>query len=132
MRKSVLFLIGCCTLICLIAAKGVQAEATKYVEVTSSFAKVYRYLDPKSEVLKLAKKGEFYELVYEGTAWYQIKIKESVGWLEHRAGQVTDAPRFMFFSVSFWTLAMFIILLLGTLGGVAYMIYRQKNAETET
>jgi hypothetical protein len=125
MRKSLLF-VGCCALICLFAAKAVFAEATKYVEVTTPFAKVYRYLDPKSEVLKLVKKGESYELVYEGTAWFQIKIKESVGWLDHREGKVIDAPRLL---VSFWGLILFIILLLGTLGGVSYLIYRQKTAD---
>jgi len=120
---------GCCILVCLVAAQAVRAEPTKYVEVTTPFAKIYRYLDPKSEVLKLAKKGEFYELVYPGTAWYQIKVKDNVGWLERTAGAETDAPKFLFFSVSFWTLSLFIILLFGTLGGVSYIIYRQKTAE---
>lgn len=127
MRKSIVFL-GCGLLMLLATARPVHAEATKYVEITKPFANIYRYLDPKSETLKLAKRGEFYELVYEGTAWYQVKIKESVGWLEHTSGTVTEAPKFLFFSVSFWTFTLFVILILGALVGISYLIYRQKGA----
>jgi hypothetical protein len=129
MRKSIVFL--CCGLLMvLVAARPIHAEATKYVEITKPFANIYRFLDPKSELIKLAKRGEFYELVYEGTSWYQIKIKESVGWLEHTNGVVTEAPKFLFFSVSFWIFMLFVILVVGALGGISYLIYRQKSAES--
>jgi hypothetical protein len=128
MRKP-LCLVGLCAIAVMLMVRSAGAEPTKFVQITEPFAKVYRYLDPKSEVIKLARKGESFELVYEGTSWYQIKIKDSVGWLEHRYGVITDAPHFLAFSVSFWTLALFVVLLLGTLGGVSYMIYRRKAEE---
>jgi hypothetical protein len=99
--------------------------AAKYVEVTGPFVNVYEYLDPKSTVLKQAKKGDHYELVYEGKAWYQIKIKDRVGWLEKKAGIIVDNPQYL----PVGTFLAFIILLLGTLAGVSVYIYKQKAVE---
>ena len=61
-----------------------HAEASKYVEIKSPFANIYEYLDPKSTIIQQAKKGDHYELVYEGTSWYQVKTREKVGWLEKK------------------------------------------------
>jgi len=102
-----------------------QAGTSKYVEIKSAFANIYEYLDPKSTVIQQAKKGDHYELVYEGTSWYQVKTREKVGWLEKRAGDVVDRADFL----SPFGIALFFILLAGTLGGVTYYIYKQKAAE---
>ena len=127
MKRCVLLAV--CGLMCLAAVRQVHAAQSAYVEIKKPFANIYEFLDPKSNIIRQAKKGEFFELVYEGTSWYQVKIKEKVGWLEKRAGDVVDAPKFLFYSIPFGTFALFIILLIATLTTVSFMIYRQKTAE---
>jgi len=124
-----LLVISGCIILLLSSIRTAQAKENNYVEIRRPFANVYEYLDPKSTILRQAKKGEVFELIYEGTSWYQIKIKEKVGWLEKRAGDVIDTPRFMFFSMSVGTFLVFLVLLIGTLGSVSYMIYKQKSNE---
>lgn len=105
-----------------------QTNATnngKYVEIKIPFANVYEYLDPKSTVLKQAKKGDHLELVYEGTSWYQVKVREKVGWLEKKSGEVVASPNYNLTS----TMIFILILLAGTVGIVWYYISRQKVAE---
>ena len=50
---------------------------TRYVEIKKPFASVYEYLDPKSQILVQATKKDHFELVYEGTSWYQVKVKNN-------------------------------------------------------
>ena len=97
----------------------------QFVEVSKPFANVYEFLDPKSTILTQAKKGDHYELVYAGTSWYQIKVKEKVGWLERRAGEIVNSPS----GIPVGPLVAFVIVLVGTLGGVFLFIQRQKAAE---
>jgi hypothetical protein len=101
------------------------AAAPKYVEIKNSFVNVYEFLDPKSNVIKQAKKGDHFELVYEGKAWYQIKIKDKVGWLEKSAGIIVNNPQYL----PIGTFLVFVVLLLGTLIGVSLYIYKQKAVE---
>lgn len=109
----------------VISAYLFSVYAAKYVEVKEPFISVYEYLDPKSNVIIQAKKGDRYELVYEGKAWYQIKVKDKVGWLEKRAGVVVDTAKYL----PIGTFIVFVILLLGTLIAVSMYIYKQKTVE---
>jgi hypothetical protein len=107
----------------------VEAAPAQYVEVKKPFANIYKFLDPKSTIIKQAKKGDHFELVYEGTSWYQVKFREEVGWLEKRAGSVVNNPGYLFSSVSAIGFIIFLVLLAGTFGGVSFYIYKQKTAE---
>lgn len=127
MKKWVL--LGVAMLFLFGTAGKTLAKTDAYVKVKKPLANVYEFLDPKSTIVKQAKKGDYFPLVYEGTSWYQVKIKEKVGWLEKRAGDVVDSPKFLFYSIPFGTFTVFIILLIATLTGVSFVIYRQKNAE---
>ena len=102
-----------------------HAASPKYVEIKNPFVNIYEFLDPKSNVIKQAKKGDHYELVYEGNAWYQIKIKDKVGWLEKTAGIIVNNPQYL----PIGTFLVFVILLLGTLVAVSLYIYKQKAVE---
>ena len=104
-----------------------KAEKSNYVEVIKPFANVYEYLDPKSNIVRQAHKGEFFELIYEGTSWYQIKVKDKVGWLEKRAGEVVDSPKFFFSSIPTSTVIMFAIVLIGSLTFITVVIIRQRS-----
>lgn len=127
MRRFLLF--AGCMFTLFVLVRSANAAETKYVEIEKPFANIYEYLDPRSNIIKQATKGEYFELIYEGTSWYQVKIKDKVGWLEKRAGAIVDSPSFFFYSISFGTFALFLILLIGTLAGVSFFIYRQKTAE---
>jgi hypothetical protein len=119
-RLSVSFLCLCYVL----SSFSSLYAASRYVEVKSPFVNVYEFLDPKSNVIQQAKKGDHFELVYEGKAWYQIKIKDKVGWLERPAGIVVNTPQYL----PIGTFLVFVILLVGTLVGVSLYI-KQKAIE---
>jgi len=129
--KKVLLLFLCSLAIHVFAAKAVQAEESGYVEISKPFVNIYEYLDPKSNILKQARKGEVFELIYEGKSWYQIKFNDKVGWIEKRSGTIVAAPKMMFYSIPMGTFALFIILLLGTIVTVSLMIFRHKKTEFE-
>jgi hypothetical protein len=67
------------------------AEATKYVLVEESLAKIYKELDPKSPLVKQAKKGDYLELIYDGTSWNKVKVDGQEGWIERRAGKIVES-----------------------------------------
>lgn len=102
---------------------------TRYVEIKRPFASVYEYLDPKSQILIQATKKDHFELVYEGTSWYQVKVKNKVGWVEKSAGIVVSNPGITVFSIPLSTLLFFLLLLIATITGASFLIYKQKTAE---
>ncbi len=107
-------------LFCLISLfvfqSSARAEGSKWVEIKVAFANIYKQLDPESEIIKQAKKGDHLELVYDGTSWYQVKVGNATGWVERRSGDIvnrnTQSP----------VAAIVIILLIigGTTGGIVY------------
>lgn len=107
----------------LIAAS--HAAASRYVEIKKAYASIYAYLDPKSEILVQAQKKDHFELIYEGTSWYQVRVKDKVGWLEKNAGVIVDNP----VSIPVKTLIFFLLLLIATILGASFLIYKQKTAE---
>ncbi len=127
MRASVL-LLGFIILIGA-ALKTSDAADTRFVKIKKPFVNVYEFLDPQSKIIRQAKKGDHFELVYEGTSWYQVKIQEKVGWLEKRAGTVVNTPTPTIMSLPVGTFILFVLLLLGTFAAVSFFIYRQKTAE---
>lgn len=117
----------------LIATIGIAVVASwayagsQFVKISKPFANVYEFLDPKSRILTQAKKGDHFELVYAGTSWYQVKVKEKVGWLERRAGDVVGSPT----AIPVGSVIVFVIVLVGTLAGVFFFVQRQRAAESE-
>jgi hypothetical protein len=112
-------------IILLVPLSSSHAAGQKYVEIKSPFVNVYELLDPKSNVVVQAKKGDRFELVYEGKSWYKIKIKDKDGWLEKNAGIVVHSPQYL----PIGTFLLFVILLLITLLSVSLYIYKQKMVE---
>ncbi len=114
-----------CYLFLLVTYSPSYAGAAKYVEIKEPFVNVYEFLDPKSNVITQAKRGDHFELIYEGKSWYQVKVKDKVGWLDKQAGIVVNNPQYL----PLGTFFVFLILLLGTLVGVSMYIYKQKAVE---
>lgn len=104
-----------------------HAAESKCVEIKIPFANIYEYLDPKSAVVKQAKKGDQFELVNEGESWYQVKTGEKVGWLEKRAGRITEKQSFKISSPYFIICS---ILFFGAIAGVSFYLYRTKNSNS--
>jgi len=126
----VLLLAVTCVAVCFIGPTKALAKESKSVEIKRPFANIYEYLDPKSDIILQAKQGEVFELVYAGTSWYQVRVKDRVGWLERRAGEVVDTPPQRFLGVPMSVFVVFVVLMVITLLGVALVIYRQVNSET--
>jgi hypothetical protein len=102
------------------------AAVGQYVQINEPFVNVYEYLDPKSTVLKMAKKGDRLELIYAGTSWYNVKIGVKSGWVEKRAGAIIDQPSIFSPIIS---IVLIVIVLAGTIFGVSYYIKKQKPVE---
>jgi len=129
MNRLVLLLTALC--IAVVAVVPLDAkEERQSVEIQKPFANIYEYLDPKSTIIKQARKGETFELVYAGTSWFQVRVRERVGWLERRAGEVIDSPPVRILGVPIAVFAVFVALLVLTLFGVALVVFRQMNTET--
>ena len=95
------------------------------VFMLSAFMSQPRAAGMKSNIIRVAKKGDHFELVFEGTSWYQVKVSDKVGWLDKKYGAVVDNPNPSYLG----TFIVFTILLVGTLAGVSYYIYKQKTSE---
>jgi len=108
---------------------ALHAQSKKYVKVTSQFAKVYEYLDPKSNVLKHASRDNLFELVYAGNLWYQVKVDTKVGWLDKKEAKIVDGPGLTLFSLPVGTVAFILLIILTTIIGTTYLIYKQKRQE---
>jgi hypothetical protein len=97
----------------------------QYVEVKKAFPNVYAKLDPKSEIIRQVKKGEYLELLRKGVngVWYEVKVDGRVGYLEATAGKVVNRK-----GAPVITLLLYIFLLLACAGGVALYIKKQQIA----
>jgi len=98
-------------------------EVIKYVEVKKPFQNVYAKLDPKSEIIRQVKKGEYLELLSKGESWYKVKVDGKDGYLESKAGKVVNRK-----GAPVITLLLYIVLLLGCAGGVVLYIKKQQIA----
>jgi hypothetical protein len=125
MKQCFVFSMGVCTFLLLTLVMPLYAEGGRYVKVDKSLANVYEFLDPKSNIIRVAKEGDRFEMVFEGTSWYQIKVQDKVGWLEKKSGTVVSGTSSS--SAAIWISVT--ILFLGMLGGVYYFINKQKVAE---
>ncbi len=117
--------VGCALLAVMASAIVTSVSAAQFVRVEEAFAPVYKFLDPQSEIITQAKKGDHFELVYAGTSWYQVKVNNQVGWLERRAGEVVDTPR----SAPLGAFAVFLVIILGTFIALFAFIQKQRTAE---
>jgi SH3-like domain-containing protein len=102
-----------------------KAAATQYVQIAEPFVNVYEQLDPKSNVLKMVKKGDRLELDFAGDKWYKVKVGDQIGWVERTAGNVVEG------SNSFSTVLSIVligILLAATIYVVTVYIKKQKMA----
>jgi hypothetical protein len=130
MKRIVILVAAIFVVMCAVVTKSAMAaDDSRSVEIKRPFANIYEYLDPKSNIIKQARQGELFELVYAGTSWYQVRIKDRVGWLERRAGEIIDTPPSRFLGIPVGVFALFLVLLVLTLLGVALVIYRQINTE---
>ncbi|NLL14530.1 MAG: hypothetical protein GX267_14090 [Fibrobacter sp.] len=91
-------------------------EKTKYFEVKTPIANVYKALDPKSEIIKQVMVGERLEIIGEGTSWHNVLVDSKSGWIENQAGKIVHSKKsFPIFSF------LFFLLLLGGTGAFVYM-----------
>lgn len=104
-------------------AQEEEKVETKWVQVKDAFPNVYKELDPTSEIVQKAKKGDFLELLSEGELWLKVKIDGKTGYMEKRAGKVVDKK-----GMSVFTLVLQILVLLGCAAGVFFYFKKQKAA----
>ena len=104
------------------------SQTKQYVAVSKSFVNVYKELDPKSMVVGQARKGDHLELIATGDSWYKVKMANSEGWLEKRAGDVVNNPG------NSSTLLIIIVMLIvaGIFAGISFFIYKSKMSGSST
>ncbi len=102
---------------------GSNADAVgdpQYVMVKKTSV-VYTQLDPKSDIVRLVKKGEYLELLSKGDLWFKVKVDGRVGYLETKTGKVVTRP-----GGKLITLMLYIVILLGCAGGVVLYVKKQQ------
>lgn len=116
------------TLSCMMALFTVlcvssQVQAGSFLLVEEPLAKIYKELDPKSPIIKQVKKGEYLELIYDGTSWHKVKVDGQEGWIERRAGKIVDKQG----GVPVMSILLLLLVAGGTLGGVFYYISKNRT-----
>lgn len=106
----------------LFSSSSFAQDAKQYVKVTEGFVNVYTELNPKSAVVATVSKGEYLELIASGDLWYKVKMGDKEGWLEKRAGEVTNKAG----NGSATLIIIILLLVAGAFGGVAWYIYKSK------
>ncbi|MCL2219675.1 MAG: SH3 domain-containing protein [Chitinispirillia bacterium] len=106
------------------AEQGTAQKDIQYVEVKKPFVNIYVNLDPKSDIIRQTKKGEYLELIAEGMSktWYKVKVDGKEGWLEANAGKVRDNK-----GSRVITLLLVLCVLAGSLCGVVFYIRKQQR-----
>ncbi|MCX7727311.1 MAG: hypothetical protein N2053_10745 [Chitinispirillaceae bacterium] len=99
-----------------------HSEDKKYLLVEEQLAKVYKDLDPKSDLIKQVKKGEYLELLYDGTSWHKVMVDGKVGWIERKAGKIVEKRG----GIPIFGIILFAIVAGGTIGYSIYLIKKQK------
>ena len=102
-----------------------KATASQYVQISEPFVNVYQFLDPKSTVIKMVKKGDRLELIFAGTSWYNVKVGSESGWVERKAGYVVERADVTTPVVS---IILIVLVLAGTIYGASYYIKKNKTA----
>jgi hypothetical protein len=118
-------LAGIAVIFSVVLLSPFKAAATQYVKISDPFVNVYEKLDPKSNVLKMVKRGDRLELIYPGPIWYQVKVGDNIGWVERKAGSVVEGTSVL---STVLPIALIIIMLSGSIYGVAAYIKKQKTA----
>lgn len=116
---------GMVAMLLVVCFSPFKAGASQYVQISEPFVNVYEYLDPKSSVVKMVKKGDRLELIYAGTSWYNVKVGSKGGWVERKAGSIIDQPDMVGPIVS---IVLIILAVAGVAYGVFYYIQKQKTA----
>jgi hypothetical protein len=98
-------------------------DEIRYVEIKKPFQNIYVKLDPKSDIIRQTKKGEYLELLSKGDSWYKVRVDGKDGFLESKAGRVVNRK-----GAPVITLLLYIVLLLGCAGGV--VLYLKKSQAT--
>lgn len=103
-----------------------KKEKTKYFEVKTPIANVYKALDPKSEIIKQVMVGERLEIIGEGTSWHNVLVDSKSGWIENQTGKIVQSKKgFPVFSF------LFLLLLIGSTGAFVYMKITNVKATEE-
>jgi hypothetical protein len=120
------FITGSAVALFIMLCVSTGVEAANYLLVEEPLAKIYRELDPKSPLIKQVKKGEYLDLVYEGTTWHKVKVDGQEGWIERRSGIIVDKQG----GRHVLSVVFFILVAAGSLGGVGYYIFKARTSSS--
>ena len=115
--------LSCMTALFTVLCVSSSVQAGSYLLVEEPLAKVYKELDPKSPIIKQVKKGEYLELLYDGTSWHKVKVDGQEGWIERRSGKVVDKQG----GVPVVSIILLLLVAGGTLGGVFFYISKNRT-----
>ena len=115
--------LSCMMALFVVLCVSSQARAASYLLVEEPLAKVYKELDPKSPIIRQVKKGEYLELIYDGTSWNKVKIDGQEGWIERRAGKIVDKKG----GVPVTSVVLLLIVIGITIGGAFYYIAKNRT-----
>jgi hypothetical protein len=110
-------------ILCSVFASN-DEDVIRYVEVKKAFQNVYTKLDPKTDIIRQTKRGEYLEPVQEGLSggWYKVKVDGKEGYLEAKAGRIVNRK-----GAQLITLLLYIALLAGCAAGVVLYVRKQQT-----
>ena len=130
MRFILISLLSVLTISLFVTDTFSQSNSTtkQYVAVSKAFVNVYKDLDPKSMVVGQAKKGDHLPLIAVGNAWYKVKMSNTEGWLDKRAGEVVDSA-----SSSTTVLIIIVLLIVAVaISGISWYLYKSDTNGSST
>jgi len=111
------------SVLCPAAFAANESEEVRYVRARRELQNVYERLDPRSDIIRQTRRGEYFELISAGESWFRIRIDGREGFLEAKNGKIVASQR-----AAYLTNLLVLIVLLGS--GVGIFIYVKKQHAT--
>lgn len=104
--------------------------SVRYAEVTIPRVSIRKEIEPKSEVVLIAKEGQSFEIVSSGNLWLEVKTENGNGWLPVTSCRIIDRKKTSLLSSPGHTIAFVGIILIG-ISFVIIMISRNRDEEED-
>lgn len=110
---------------------GVTKESTiKYAEIIAARVSVQKTVEPKAEIVVMARAGDVFEIVSEGTLWIEVTTDGGRGWVPITACRVVDRKSTRLLSSPMHTIAFVSAMAVG-LTAALFLLMRRKNHDDE-
>ena len=117
----------------LFTSFGESNERNRFVRVTRHQANIWTdHTNPRGEIVRQTKKGEYLELLSEGESWYRVRaqVRDADNKKSYRDGFIMARDGKVVNSKMGTTIMhiLYVLILLGGAAGIVLYVKKQKNA----